>query len=239
MPGLSPQEFTDRLLNAPHIANDWPFSHIPSDTFYTDRKVPDMLDSSSKPGNAFVLARVWGVDPETVHFKTYASGTEPYDLEHYGITTAVEAGTEKAWAQMTGVKLALSVTIEGSPQPGLMTWDSILNRILGIEQPLRTPDSRGLHAVKSGNRDVGYIHGTVLEDTAPTHYYRTALLLGRETTSTELICNYAQTGAVYGAERHSSPQAGDVIRARANRLHTHPQGYRQERSLVHILGQTS
>ena len=244
-PGLSPQEFAGRLLDAPHIANDWPFSYMPSDTFYTDRKAPDRLDWASKPGDALVLAEVWGTYPGAVSFRTHAPGVkQDSPAEPYGIFADVEAGTEKAWAQMTGVKLALSVTIEESPRPGLMTLDGTLNRILGIAQPLRTPDSNGRHSVKSGDREKGYIHGTVLEDTKPSHYYRTALLLGRETAKTHLTCNYAQTRAVHGAEHHDSPQAGDIIRVRATRLRISPQiigpqNYKQEGAVLHILGQTS
>lgn len=219
--GLSVPEFIGRIADAENIADDWPFAATHPDTAYEAKGSALISDSTPSGTLLTTLEPVYAEsatpdEPAWVRLARY--NHFPGQLGTYNVDVAVEDDQVGTWSQMLGVRLAVELVLGRPRQSSVNTRMGRLDRILGIEQPLRTQPEMRLP--RSGNRDSGYIHGEVLRvdraDISP-HDYEALVCLGRESTARTLECRFLTVRSAPGADFVPVLQPDDLIRTRVRR----------------------
>jgi len=237
-PGITPEEFIERVAASRHIADDWPFGNLARvDTL---EQTPPF--SNDEPA---------GIIQTVVSLcETYHGGVslqtpgKPHELAYLEVPTEDTIETRLAWQAMKGVRLRIEAEVL-EQHPARSDRDALLRRILSVEPPLRSPASRNGWATQYGRRHEGYIHGTVhsISDHASERPYDYAvqIRLGAELRDSLLLCRNALTRSARGEREPVAPYIvpGKTIRARVSRLSVHePElGYitQQPLSVIQVL----
>jgi len=234
--GISPQEFADRLMSVSDIAVEWPFGHMPSADISKKYSLPDTVPQIPD-GNSILRMSILAVAPGCVTLSAEMSDSYvQYATTNIAIGPDPEA--TNVWQQMRGLKLALDITSRVNEHK---QTTSTLNRILGVEQPLRTPSRNNIFPTSTGNREQGYIHGTVVGLEVPeakgSAFYNAKIRLGRERRLAELvnIRSLVVTRSAVTRKNMLMVQEGDLIRATVSRHFNNPQTFAQQGDIIHVL----
>jgi hypothetical protein len=235
-PGISPQEFTDRLLSAPDIANEWPFGHMQNEDLNKKYSLPDIV-SEIPDGNSILRMSILAVAPGSVMLS--ASVNNSY-VAHAIASVDIDPNpaVANAWQRMRGLRLALAITSETDFKN---QSKATINRVLGIEQPLRTPSRNNIFPTIAGDRERGYIHGTVVEVEAASvrrpAMYNATVRLGRERRLAKLVNIRALvvTRSATARKDMLMVQEGDLIRTTVNRRFNDAHTFEQTGDVIHVL----
>jgi hypothetical protein len=231
-PGLSPEKFIQRIQGVENIADAWPYSHMPSEAS-SHTEAPYPIHSYS-PGGLYTrdLLVDYVIKPQPDKGEGYVilkQGLQDGRQNSRISMTAAPSETD-SWAMLQGVHLAASFELSDRVHHGSGTRYGILQRILAVEQPLRTP---GRNFPVHGRGDHGYIHGEITEVLATEMglsegAYNLMVRLGREATASMLV-RRRDTPVVRDSGHpviNGLVQEGDIIRTRVDRDDMDPRLFR-------------
>jgi hypothetical protein len=221
--GLSTEIFTSRIIDSGSVIENWPFSHVTPAAHFTEhgRAPVEVYTTNSQ---AVVIGEVEFAAGATVTFlqEDFRRPDNAFSATRLCLPLG-DRPAARAWEQMHGVKLALEVELTDEKHTRMRTVQPL--RILGVEQPIYSPrwSPQGrTYRSQSAARSEGFIQGMVLQDTQPSHYYRTRLHLGAHAVEGLLICSYATMSRPTGSQPATSPLTGDHIRSRVVRNSYNP-----------------
>lgn len=234
--GISPDTFVDRIHSAENITNSWPFGSMPkysdisTETAYT--RTPNGTYDTVLTPRRFHPA----TDKRSalVMFDSHIDRTGEFGKPRGSSIQYETSDSEmRAWELMTDVSVAVTVDVEGIEHYGANLRRGVIQRILGVEQPMGIP---GRHYPLYARSKEGYVHGEVERAEAGDLGAFMRLRLGKEATAGYL---FYPTGSQpilrrsNGSNQGALPAPGDTIRTRARR---HPSGDIIGASgIVHIL----
>ncbi|MEK7571881.1 MAG: hypothetical protein AAB553_06415 [Patescibacteria group bacterium] len=223
-----------RVEDSDSVVTHWPFGSMANENLYTPKYNPEAAGlNAPDQSRALVLGEMLfgGIETAWMNVRDDRRHSPSYRL-YFKMEDAQEAA---AWQQLAGVNVALQVELSPEKNIYAPSRRAKITRVLGIEQPISTPNSRGYYRNLAASGKVGYIQGTVVEDTTPSDYYHTPLDLGPRTSPATLVCSYTELRSPKGSLVYPSPQAGDEIRARVDRRTSWPNSFRQTEGVIFLL----
>lgn len=241
--GISYRRFITHAQNASCIAEEWPFGNMASNTAREPNLHPGVGPFTPagdyNQGVVVDYAATLRRNPQQaiLLLSPYA---QPEGVTQYDFELSIAPQEVDAWNVLRGVRLAARLSINSDAHHSSRTRFGVVNRILGIEQPMRTPHSK---RPACGQHDQGYIHGRITQvDGTPSerssgnHFVR--LRLGKEITLASL--RRSEDTQVkpdrYSLEHNGPLYGGDIIRTRVTRDPDNPHLFHTDpNAVIHIL----
>jgi len=243
-PGLTVAEFAEYIRSG-DPTDSWPFIGFSSDTRHReDFDSQVTIDTDTPEGNFYGT-----LTPDRIS-ETSSSRSPNLFLKQCDVNkdTTLNLGVTvgkseaKALGFLAGVRLFVSYSLWPASKHSSLTRQGRLNRILGVEHPLRAHSSQGASRIPTyGNRNSGYIQGEV-QCIDPldvnNNYYMHVKLIGEHTWSIlGVIANteIKQIGVHQQSADRTTLKLGDTIRTRVRRHESTQNLFRMNESLIYSL----